>query len=780
LRVLMISDFYHPFIGGVEQHVRSLSSTLALRGHDVAVATLGRHDLPEVDEDQGVRIHRMQGSAQRIDRLFSSTGRPWAPPLSDPELTWALRRVIASEQPDIVHGHDWLSRSFLPLKRWSGAKFVSSLHYYTLSCAKKNLLYGGVPCSGPETAKCTRCATDHYGRLKGLVTVSGGWAGASLERRAADMFIAVSAATAEGNGLIDGVHPFRVIPNFLPPSREVAEEDLAPYVAALPRGEFLLYVGDLRSAKGLNVLLDAYSRFENAPPLVLIGKVWPETPTSFPNNVIVLKDWPNFAVIEAWRRATIGLIPSVWPEPFGIVAIEAMAGGCPVVASRLGGLPDIVVDDETGLLVPPADPSALHTAIDQLLRQPDRIRQLGQAARERARQYEADAVVPQIEGVYQELLGEKSQAGNVSTPQTLFAAESKGTMATHTSAPTVVSIVVNNYNYERFLSDAIDSALNQTHEHTEVIVVDDGSTDSSREIIARYGDRIVPVLKENGGQASAFNAGFERSSGDIVIFLDSDDMLLSHVAEAVVHEFEQDPAVAKIQYRLEMVDALGRPIGLQTPPAELSMPEGDLRHQILRYPDDVRTPPTSGNAFRASMLRQILPMPNARDGTTGADLYLSNITPLYGLIKTLPGTGGKYRVHESNNFYTADLNTSKMHHIILCSAANHDLVVEHARKLRLENVPQHGSDLLSVTFLVNRLASKRLDPDKHPIEGDNIVKLAWLGIVAASRRVDVPVRMRLMYMLWFVAAAGSPKRLTRWLIMNAFHVERRGVLSKVV
>jgi len=85
-----------------------------------------------------------------------------------------------------------------------------------------------------------------------------------------------------------------------------------------------------------------------------------------------------------------------------------------------------------------------------------------------------------------------------------------------------VDIVVDNFNYGRFLGEAIDSALAQTHPHVGVIVVDDGSTDESRNVLARYDDRIDVVLKENGGQASALNAGLARCSGDAVIFLDAD------------------------------------------------------------------------------------------------------------------------------------------------------------------------------------------------------------------------------------------------------------------
>jgi len=87
-----------------------------------------------------------------------------------------------------------------------------------------------------------------------------------------------------------------------------------------------------------------------------------------------------------------------------------------------------------------------------------------------------------------------------------------------------VSIVIINYNYGRFVRAAIESALAQTQK-TEVIVVDDGSTDESAIVIEPYADRVAVVSKENGGHTSAVNAGYEASSGEVVIFLDADDYL---------------------------------------------------------------------------------------------------------------------------------------------------------------------------------------------------------------------------------------------------------------
>src|SRR5262245_23561615 len=98
----------------------------------------------------------------------------------------------------------------------------------------------------------------------------------------------------------------------------------------------------------------------------------------------------------------------------------------------------------------------------------------------------------------------------------------------------VASIVINNYNYGRFLAGAIDSALGQTYAGTEVVVVDDGSTDESREVLARYAGRVVPVLQANGGQAAAFNAGFAACAGQVVLFLDADDLLLPTAVERAV------------------------------------------------------------------------------------------------------------------------------------------------------------------------------------------------------------------------------------------------------
>ncbi|NJR48858.1 MAG: glycosyltransferase family 2 protein [Leptolyngbyaceae cyanobacterium CSU_1_3] len=179
-----------------------------------------------------------------------------------------------------------------------------------------------------------------------------------------------------------------------------------------------------------------------------------------------------------------------------------------------------------------------------------------------------------------------------------------------------VSIIINNYNYGRFLESAIDSALRQTYPHVEIIVVDDGSIDDSRKIIASYANKVLPVLKPNGGQASAFNAGFAASRGEIICFLDADDLMLPQRIETVVHILTTQPDLMWGYHQVRQIDAAGNPIG--------DAPRPNETEQVFRF--DVRDeieqgflrqlplplPGTSGFCFRRSHLQKSYPCPKLK------------------------------------------------------------------------------------------------------------------------------------------------------------------------
>jgi glycosyltransferase involved in cell wall biosynthesis len=212
----------------------------------------------------------------------------------------------------------------------------------------------------------------------------------------------------------------------------------------------------------------------------------------------------------------------------------------------------------------------------------------------------------------------------------------------------MVSVVIANYNYGRFLRDAVDSALAQAHPRLEVLVVDDGSTDGSREILAGYGARVVTVLKENGGHASAINAGVARCRGELVALLDSDDVFLPGKIERVVRAYQESPRAVLIHHRLRTVDALGTPRGAGWP---RDVWTGDVRERAARAGGWWPRPTTSAMTFTRSFLEQILPM--REDSEPGRaiwpDAYAGDLAPFYGEIVGIPETLTHYRVHGNNS-----------------------------------------------------------------------------------------------------------------------------------
>jgi glycosyltransferase involved in cell wall biosynthesis len=406
MRILLLTQFFYPpTVGGEERHVADLSLELAARGHHVAVATLWQRGFPAFEIDRGVRIHRIRGTMQHMSMLFSENDRQYAPPFPDPETLWSLHRILLKERPQIVHTHNWMVHSYTPLKKWSKARLVVSLHDYSLVCVQKRLMRHGACCSGPGLLKCVECSTRFYGAVKGPPSTLANFFWGEQERRAVDMFLPVSQAVVEGAQLDKYKVPYRIVPNFMPEYGETGSESASTLLSQLPQREFLLFVGDVVPDKGAQVLLQAYAELDTQVPLVLIGRpLLAGLAEHLPPNVILLGRWPHDMVMEAWRRCTIGLVPSIVAETFGIVALEAMYMGKPVIAARSGGLTDVVVDGETGFLVPPGDPQALRNAMQFLLDNPLQRARMGALARQRSMAFLAQAVIPRIEQIYQELV----------------------------------------------------------------------------------------------------------------------------------------------------------------------------------------------------------------------------------------------------------------------------------------------------------------------------------------------------------------------------------------
>jgi hypothetical protein len=342
-----------------------------------------------------------------------------------------------------------------------------------------------------------------------------------------------------------------------------------------------------------------------------------------------------------------------------------------------------------------------------------------------------------------------------------------------------IDIVVNNFNYGRYVGAAIDSALAQSHPGVNVVVVDDGSTDGSQDVLRGYGRSIDSVFKQNGGQASAVNAGFLHCTGDAVIFLDADDVLLPEAASLVADVFASDPLVSMIQYRMELMDGDGRRRGIFKPPRHLPMPQGDLRRAELVYPFDLVWLPMSATSFRTDALRRILPIPELEWPVCGADWYLKHLTALLGTVASLDEVGACYRIHGANRYepQTPTLELEHVRHGLRHAASTARALTRLAAELGLE---QPYDSILSVADLSNRLVSLKLDPSRHPFPTDSLARLAVDGTTAARRRTDVAWPMKVLYGTWFWVMAALPVGPARRLAGLFLFPERRGPFNRVL
>ena len=407
MRIFEVTDCYPPpLVGGRDLTVQLLSRELARRGHEVDVLTLAGPEGPRTEYDGDVRVHRLAGWSRILSSLYMDAEKPFHPSLPDPGLVGAIARLLKERRPHIVHVHSWLLYSLLPLLPSAQTRLVVWVHDYGFVCPKTTYFYRGGTCAGPGYTKCVSCASEQYGAPR-AVALTTGLAAMKPWRGRVDRYFAVSQYTANASAELVGGKGARmgVIPNFIPD--EAFHADQAPRPDFVPpEGDYLMFAGALGPHKGLNVLLEAWSGLQSKPPLVLAGIRRFDAPNSFPPGVIVAEDVPHEDVLRAWGHCLAAVVPSVWPEPFGLVAAEAMAAGKPVVASAVGGLAELVEDGTTGVHVAPDDVSALRNALERIIGDAPLRARLGAAGRERAKTYSIGTATAAWEQVFSEVLEE--------------------------------------------------------------------------------------------------------------------------------------------------------------------------------------------------------------------------------------------------------------------------------------------------------------------------------------------------------------------------------------
>lgn len=323
-----------------------------------------------------------------------------------------------------------------------------------------------------------------------------------------------------------------------------------------------------------------------------------------------------------------------------------------------------------------------------------------------------------------------------------------------------LSVVIANYNYERYLGEAIDSALALHWDDVEVVVVDDGSTDGSASIIQSYGDRIRSLLTENAGQREAVNRGFAACTGDVVVFLDADDVLPPDLPTRLAAVWSS--GVSKAQFRMQRIDAEGKPFGDPFPAYDPVPTPDQVRHwatSTSAYP----APPGSGNAYARAFLARVLPA--GPELGAAADSGPLAAAPFHGDVITVPEVVVGYRQHGANDSY------------LLSDDARFAREVARARgrwhfAQRVAPVPGgagHGEPDESALFrsrelLQFRVAAARLTPAERPLPGDSRARQIVDAVRSPLHPGPERLRVRLVLAVWCLGVALAPRRVVRPLL----------------
>lgn len=366
---------YDP-VGGMQTHTAELTRCLDRMGVRQTVFT------SRLAGPAGPTLYGADAVVVRTGLRVPVLRQMWAPP--------ALARALSLRgTADIVHAHTGEDLAVLPTA-WLAAVHYDCPLVVTLHSSLRHTVHG----------RSARAA---------VLRLLGG----PMERRAlaaADAVIVLTPSAAR-RLRADGVPADRVhvIPSgFDPALFMVGRPDPFPDVPH-PR---IAYVGRLAPQKGVAVLLEAFARCRATASLLIVGdgpqrSMLERRARALRGEVRFTGFIPHVDVPAVLRHADVLVLPSVYEE-LGSVLVEAMAVGLPVVAGRVGGVPDLVRDGRNGLLVPPGDPAAFAGAIDRVLADPDLAGRLGAGARQTARGYAWPALAQRIAGVYRQVLSDEA------------------------------------------------------------------------------------------------------------------------------------------------------------------------------------------------------------------------------------------------------------------------------------------------------------------------------------------------------------------------------------
>ncbi len=376
MRILHWTDSFAPSIGGTEVFVRELARAQLLAGHEVSIVTESIPTCPDEETLEGIAVRRFRFAPSLLSRQAADVQR----------VVVASRKFRSEFAPDITHVH-----------------FIGAAGWFELLSRPRPT---PVVITVHPPVECIHLPVE----LRRRVLMS------------ADVVIAASRAMEAS---IAGFEPRLGLRLHC-----VHYGHRMPPPEPMPSGrEPMVFVcfGRLEDAKGFDVALRAFATFLKQRPggarLVIAGDGHARAALEVLAAELGLQ--PPQTTFTGWiapddiqallGTATAVVVPSVWPEPFGLVALEAGIAERPIIASRVGGLPEFVIDGETGWLVPPGDPDALARAFNEVLEDPERARRLGRNARQKAvREFSIDHCLDRHLEIYRR--ARHSKAGSAADP----------------------------------------------------------------------------------------------------------------------------------------------------------------------------------------------------------------------------------------------------------------------------------------------------------------------------------------------------------------------------
>ena len=338
----------------------------------------------------------------------------------------------------------------------------------------------------------------------------------------------------------------------------------------------------------------------------------------------------------------------------------------------------------------------------------------------------------------------------------------------------LLSVIICNYNYERFVAAAIESALAIDWPQVEIIVVDDGSTDNSRAVIDTFVPKgIVAIYGENKGQVGAAAEGYRVCRGQWILFLDSDDFVdrsIMREAAAVMK-----PGWSMVQFQMAVVDEFGKSSGHFFPKYRDDVTPQMIRHWISET-DAYPTPPTSGNILSREFLDKIYPFEEDMD--RAIDSYFLSTAPLLGDVLTVNKPCVSYRHHQSNRGAQSKFNISK----VQADLKRHCTRCSYGTRMALKYGAVVDADRWRYSFynLAMRIASLRLAPDSHPLEADTVLKCLGDWTKSLSKDQGMSTARHATMALWILSVALAPRAISQPLVSWRFAPTSRPQLLKTL